>query len=209
MKYQLAGFDFDGTLADSADWFAERLNKLAPEFKFKPVKPEDRKCMRALDTRQIMKHLEIPMWKLPQIVRRLRNLASEDSAQIPLFAGVEELFDSLRAMGIRIAIVSSNSEVTIRKILGATNSAAVAYYECGASLFGKAIKLRLLLRRAKAKPADMIYIGDEARDAVASKQVGIDFGAVTWGYAAPEALKAHSPKLFFNSLCEIPRHLTV
>ena len=48
-------------------------------------------------------------------------------------------------------------------------------------------------------------IGDEVRDGEAARQAGIDFGAVSWGYARPEALQQLSPALVFDSVADISR----
>ena len=44
--------------------------------------------------------------------------------------------------------------------------------------------------------------------AQAARQVGIAFGAVTWGYASPTALAALEPAEFFRSVDEIVPALT-
>ena len=57
-------------------------------------------------------------------------------------------------------------------------------------MFGKAAKFRKVLKRTGIAADDAIAIGDEVRDGEAAAQAGIDFGAVSWGYASPEALQA-------------------
>ena len=49
----------------------------------------------------------------------------------------------------------------------------------------------------------MIAIGDEVRDAEAAASAGIDFGAVTWGYARPETLRKLAPALVFDTIEDI------
>ena len=73
----------------------------------------------------------------------------------------------------------------------------------GASLFGKPARLRQVLRAAGVPAAAAIYVGDETRDAEAAAQVGVAFGAVTWGYAAAEALLARRPAHVFGAPGEI------
>jgi phosphoglycolate phosphatase len=206
--YRLVGFDFDGTLADSGDWFFTTMNDLASEFGFKKMSVAERDFLRGLDTRQILNHLEVPLWKLPRIVTRMRTLASRDRDAITLFPGVTALFESLQTAGIQIAIVTSNTEATVRYALGEENAAKVAHYECGSSLFGKAAKLKTVLRKTKVSATDTLYIGDETRDAIAARQVKMAFGAVAWGYASLTALEAHSPDFVFQSIGEMARQLT-
>ncbi len=58
------------------------------------------------------------------------------------------MLESVAAAGVRIAVVSSNREDVIRRVLGADLSAAVTDFDCGAAIFGKATKFRRVVRRA-------------------------------------------------------------
>ncbi len=71
----------------------------------------------------------------------------------------------------------------------------ISCFACGASLFGKAAKYKAVLKRTGTAARDAISIGDEVRDGEAARQAGIDFGAVSWGYASVEALRQAGPVL--------------
>jgi phosphoglycolate phosphatase len=60
-----------------------------------------------------------------------------------------------------------------------------------------------VIRRADVVPAEVIAIGDEVRDIEAARAVGIACGAVSWGYAAPAALRALAPDHMFAQMDEI------
>jgi phosphoglycolate phosphatase len=203
MKYRLAAFDFDGTLADSGAWFLRVINELADEFGFRRIEPHDHELVRNYSAAQVIKHLGLPMWKLPALMLQTRKHAARDWHTIRLFPGVEQMLQSLPLAGIQIAIVSSNSQETIRKILGPATAGMVDHYSCGASLFGKAAKLRRTLRKSRILAAASIYIGDEIRDAVAAREVGMAFGAVGWGYTEIEALAREKPDFRFKNVSEI------
>ena len=64
-----------------------------------------------------------------------------------------------------------------------------------------------MLRRSGIAARDAICIGDEIRDFEAAQKAGIAFGAVTWGYAAAEALIARSPAMVFRTVDEIVERL--
>jgi phosphoglycolate phosphatase len=57
------------------------------------------------------------------------------------------------------------------------------------SIFGKARRLRAVLRDAHTAPADAMFIGDQGTDRDAAHAVGMAFGAVHWGYANIEVLR--------------------
>jgi phosphoglycolate phosphatase len=207
MKFKLALFDFDGTLADSAVWFLQQMNVLAGEFKFRRIEDADFEKLRSYSSRQIIKHMGIPMWKMPALMSRMRKAAAQHNGEIRLFPGVDSMLAELEKSGICAGIVSSNAEANIRSVLGPANTARIQHFSCGASLFGKAVKLRGVLRRSGFAAKDAIYIGDEIRDAVSAREVGMAFGAVEWGFTAAEALRQEKPAVNFLRVEDIPRLL--
>jgi phosphoglycolate phosphatase len=202
MPYSLAIFDLDGTLVDSFPWFLRTINDVADRFGFRRVRDEDVEGLRHASTREILTRLEVPLWKLPAIARHARRLKAEAAAEIPLFAGVEAMLETLSRSGVQLALVTSDSEANAREKLGGA-AALFAHFDCAASLFGKPAKFRRVIRRAGVEPGKVIAIGDEVRDIEAARAVGIACGAVCWGYAAPAALRAHAPDYTFERMDEI------
>lgn len=207
MPYALAIFDLDGTLADSLPWFRRHVNGVADRFGFRRVTEDEIEPLRRLGSREILKQLDVPLWKLPLIARHMRRLKAEHIGDIPLFPGVDATLRGLHETGLRLALVSSDNEANARTQLGASAD-HFAFFECGASIFGKAAKFRRVLRRAGVAPAQAIAIGDELRDIEAARAAGIACAAVTWGYAAPEALRALAPDLMFDRMDDIAATLT-
>ncbi|MCK1619356.1 HAD family hydrolase [Bradyrhizobium sp. 159] len=202
MPYSLVIFDLDGTLADSFPWFLRTINDVADRFGFRRVKDEDIEELRHASSREILSHLEVPLWKLPAIARHARRLKAEAASEISLFAGVEAMLQALAGSGVQLALVTSDSEASAREKLGEA-AALFAHFDCSASLFGKAAKFRRVIRRASVEPSKVISIGDEVRDIEAARNVGIACGAVCWGYAAPAALRALEPDHVFEQMDEI------
>jgi phosphoglycolate phosphatase len=209
MRYDLVIFDFDGTLADSAEWTLGILNQVAERYGFRQVSEAETAMLRGWDNRAVIRYLGVPAWKLPLIANHMRKLAARDAGQIRLFPGVDALLARLSGAGVRLAIVSSNAEENVRRILGPANSALIAHYACGASIFGKAAKFRQVLRASGIARSRTLCIGDEARDIEAAVAERLACGAVTWGYATPELLRAQEPTLLFRSLDEIGAAVTL
>ncbi len=207
MPYALAIIDLDGTLSDSLPWFQRHVNDIADRFGFRRVAEEDIASLRRAGTREILDRLNVPTWKLPMIVRYTRKLKSAYLHEIPLFPGTDAMLRALKDGGLILALVSSDTLENARRQLGAANAALFSHFACGASLFGKAAKFRRVLRRAGADAARVIAIGDEVRDLEAARAVGIACGAVTWGYAAPETLRALGPDLMFEAMEDVARCL--
>jgi phosphoglycolate phosphatase len=203
VKYKLAIFDFDGTLADTLPWFGHVLNGVAKTFRFKTVNAQESDLLRGKGAREILQYLGIPGWKLPFIARHVRSLMAKDIEMVRLFSGANRMLRKLSESGVMLAVVSSNAEDNVRFVLGADTSTLVRYYACEASMFGKSAKFRTILRKSNLRPSDAIYIGDEIRDFEAARQEGLSFGAVAWGYTRAETLAALSPRFMFTSVDEI------
>ncbi|MFD2648814.1 HAD hydrolase-like protein [Devosia albogilva] len=201
-SYKMVICDFDGTLADSAPWFMQTLNQLADRHGFRKVSDQEIEMLRGKSNREIIRYLGVRFWQMPAIAREMRKRSAEAANSIRLFDGVPELLNSLKANGLRTAIVSSNGEDTVRRVLGNTAS-LVDHYACGASLFGKAAKFRSVGRQLRLKPGAILAVGDEGRDVEAAHQAGFASAAVTWGYATEDALRQCSPTFVVNTVAEL------
>ena len=164
--------------------------------------------MRGLTAREIMARLNVSMWQLPAIVSDMRKRKLAAASEISLFDGIPTLLTDLQRLGIETAIVSSDSEASVRQVLGPAAS-LITRFDCGAAVFGKHWKFRRVARRLGATPAETICIGDEIRDIEAARAAGMDSGAVAWGYALPAALQAAGPTHLFNSVEEITQRLAL
>jgi phosphoglycolate phosphatase len=189
MTYHLAIFDFDGTLADSFPFFLSVFNTIADRHGFKRINTARAAQFRHYDTRRMMAHVGLPAWKLPLVSRSFMAMMKDSAHAIPLFDGIADALRHLAAQGVRLALVSSNSEHNVRQVLGPELAALFVRFDCGMSIFGKAGRIRAVVRECGVAARDVIYVGDQGTDADAARKAGVAFGAVHWGYAAIEALR--------------------
>jgi len=204
---RLVIFDFDGTLSDSGDWFLSVLDELARKFRFRTVQPDEVDMLRNKSSRDVIAFLGISRWKLPLIARHVRRLVGRNAHQIELFPGTPDLLEQIAATGVKIALVTSNAEANVRKILGPEHAARIDCFACGSSLFGKAPKFRRVLKKMGVKPGEVLAVGDETRDIDAAREVGMRAGSVLWGYAAEELLIAMRPDVLFRTPQDIIEHV--
>lgn len=196
-------FDFDGTLANSLPWFIGIMDEIGERFGGRKIDVAELPRLRKLGPGQILTELGLPLWKLPVMVNYVRERMSGSAEAIPLFEGIEEVLVQLVEKGAMIAVVSSNSEKNVRTVLGPEIAGLIRAYECGASIFGKATRFRRVLQRLGCTAAEGISIGDEIRDIDAAEEVGLATGAVAWGYADAEALRARGAGIIFEKPREI------
>lgn len=201
-SYKMVIWDFDGTLADSVSWFMPTLNQVADRHGFRTVSDQEIERLRGKSNREIIGYLGVRFWQMPAIAREMRKRSAEAADSIRLFDGVPELLHSLKANRLQTAIVSSNGEDTVRRVLGNTAS-LVDHYACGASLFGKSAKFQSVGRQLRLKPGEILAVGDDVRDVEAAHQAGFASAAVTWGYATEDALRRCSPTFVVNTVAEL------
>ncbi|MCX8253846.1 Phosphoglycolate phosphatase [Beijerinckiaceae bacterium RH AL1] len=202
-RYDLVILDFDGTLADSITWFAGVFNEVARRYRFHQATPAELEALRGEGVAGILRALGVARWKVPLIARHMRKLVARDIAKIALFPGALQLIHDLAEAGLRLAMVSSNAEANVARLLGPEATALIDHFACGASLHGKVAKFRAVLDAAAVAPARAIAIGDEVRDVEAAAAAGIASGAVDWGYATRAALEARRPTVLFHEMSAI------
>lgn len=199
---KLVIFDFDGTLADSAAWFMGALNDLAPRHHFRQASETELQALRGSSNREIIKALGVDRWRLPFIAADMRRRMAGEVDAIRLFDGVPEMLQALAGADVVLAVVSSNAEANVRRVLG-PSADRISLFACGVGLFGKARRFRQVMARLKVAPDDTLCIGDEQRDIEAAQAVGAGCGAVLWGYATAEALAVAGPDMTFASVGDI------
>lgn len=198
MSYRLAIFDFDGTLADSFPFLLSVFNRIADEHGFRRIDLTQVERLRHAGTREMMRHVGMPPWKLPLAAASFKALMRENADQVRLFPQVDHALRTLARDDVQLTIVSSNAEDNVRQVLGPELSSLIGQYECGMSIFGKTARIRKVVKRAAVAPGAALYIGDQTLDADAARRAGVAFAAVHWGYAPIEVLRTVAPEHEFD-----------
>ena len=198
MKYQLVIFDFDGTLADSFPWFLTVFEDLAKRYRLPHLDKHDLDNLRRLDIRYIMKKYHVPFWKMMVVGNHLKKLMSDQIDKINLVNGMQSVIETLANQNVKLAVVTSNAEENVRRVLGARNLAYIDLIESGASMYGKKNKFEKVLKKTGIPANLSLSIGDEVRDLKSSRAAKIAFGAVNWGYTDLSILQAHAPEEVFT-----------
>jgi len=195
-------FDFDGTIADSFDTVLRITNRLALEFGYEPTSPEEIKQLKNLGSREIIKYSNIPWYKLPFILQRLKVEMNQEIGHLAPFSGIRDALAQLQLHGYPLGIVTSNTEENVNFFLEKHHLVGCfEFVRPGVSLFGKARVINQLLKEYPLSRDRVIYVGDETRDVEAARKTRIRVVAVGWGFNSKQALaKAHPDVLVEHPL---------
>ncbi len=191
-------FDFDGTLADTLGALMRISNRLAPEFGYLQIGDEQLANLKYLSSWEIIKLSKVALWKLPFLIKRVKEEFPQEVRSVKLFPGVIEVLNTLKSQGYRLGIVSSNAEANIRALLSQNGIEHLFDFVNSASTFGKGKAIAKLIRQYQCLKSDVIYIGDEIRDIQAARSIEIRVVSVGWGFNAPLALIDRQPDLLIT-----------
>lgn len=197
-------FDFDGTIADSFDVFVEAFEQIAGTSRQLTKTEVDE--LRTLSSHDIIQRLGVKKWQIPIFAIKGRRAIGSKMARVQIFDGMQAVIENLAKDGYKLYIVSSNEKTTILTFL--RKYGLDQYFSgisAGTSVFGKARRLRALIKSARIDHSVAMYVGDETRDIDASKAVGLRCIAVAWGYNTQESLLRHTP----DALVVAPGNLAV
>ena len=204
---KLAIFDFDGTIADRF----EISLQVATELLGRPRPSKDEiEMLRALSTKAVMRRLGIRPWQLPKLLVRGRKAMAARVSEIEMFTGLESVFEQLHTANIKICIMSSNDRLVIESFLD--QHQCQDYFDAivgGVSLFKKAGELKKIKKQYSIDHNDIVYVGDETRDIIAAKKVGVRSVAVSWGYNSESALKDLQPDILVKTPEQLAKELQV
>lgn len=199
MTQKVIIFDFDGTIADTVDALVNVANRLAVEFGYIQITPEELAILRNLTSREIIKYAGISVFKIPFLVKKVKSELKNKIPDLKPIIGIQESLSELKRQGYRLGIITSNSQDNVSEFLKINNlDNLFEFVYSGVTIFGKTTIINNVLRQKQLKPQEVIYVGDETRDIEASKKSNIKVVAVTWGFNSYEVLSRQKPDYLIN-----------
>lgn len=186
-------FDFDGTIVDSRYLAIELLNKLAEKHRFRKIKEDEIEQLRDLTVSEKCRAIRLPLFKLPLIILELKNNYRHSIGTLKVFDGVRDTILRLKQKGYKLSIISSNGVENIVQFLKNNQINLFDNIYSSSSLFGKDMVLAGFLKKHGLNKKEIIYIGDEHRDIVACRKIGVKVIAATWGFDTQELLQKADP----------------
>ena len=204
-------FDFDGTLADTAQGIVETLRESFVRLG-RPVPTEE----------EMVATIGRPLWKAFQT---LGNMTDEEAFQaveiyrqlfmeyeipnIRMFPGVVAMLEQLAQRGIRMAVVTSRDRHSLDLIL--QNNGIDRYFEMEVTVDDHLTPkpapdmVLTLLKRMEIQADETLVVGDTTFDIEMGNRAGCRTCAVTWGNHSRELLATVCPDLIIDELGEILR----
>ncbi len=207
MKKTTIIFDFDGTVADVLEIGIEIANKLADEFGFRKITDENREELRGSTARQVMKKLNIPIWKLGWILSRGKTELANLINNVYPFDGMPYVLKELKERGFALGMVTLNSPSNTRAFLERHDLTFFDFVDTEKRAFKKHRAFKKVLKSHNLSVGDVVYVGDEVRDIVAAKKVGMPIVAVSWGLNSHHVLEEHCPDYLVDTPEELLKTL--
>lgn len=192
-------FDFDGTIADTMQHVFIVYNEVAERFGVPEIAADEIPRLRSLGPKQAMTEYGVPFWKVPLVVQAVVSGLRERIELLEPFGRMVDVLAQLQQAQARCYLLSSNSADNIAAFLQQHRIEVFEQLVCGATLFGKATRLRRLLAQHGVSRETTAYIGDEVRDIEAARAAGLRSLAVSWGYADRSALVSAQPDQLFDN----------
>ena len=132
-----------------------------------------------------------------------------------IYDGIEDSLRMLRNSGCKLAVVTQKNEKFINNMLGVYKTIGELFDEvCATNVDVDMTKSEMLLKVCKeldVAPADSIFIGDSYVDALAAKEVGMDFAAALygWGFRSREDAERYDPKICIGSAEELYKKISL
>lgn len=190
-------FDVDGVLVDSLPQHLAFCRDLAQRWALPGVTVPDEAGFRAMvdagvkvsPMRAMFQAFGFPAERLAEAVHAYDHGFMATHAP-KAFAGLEDLLERLKPLGLPLGLVTANVQANVRPVLGAHMAAFVPalchFLDSGAAPRSKAEGLALALATLGCLPSQVLYVGDQPADAAVAAQAGLRFLAVRygWGFAS-------------------------
>ncbi|MGM3305849.1 HAD-IA family hydrolase [Anabaena sp. WFMT] len=199
MTQKVIIFDFDGTIADTVDALVTIANRLALEFGYIQITPDELALLRNLTSREIIRYSGISVLKIPFLLKKVKGELKNKIKEFHPIPGIPEALIELKNEGYQLGVITSNSQENVTEFLKCNDlDYLFEFIHSGVTIFGKTTIINNVLRQRQIKAQSVIYVGDETRDIEASKKANIKVIAVTWGFNSAEALAKEHPNFLID-----------
>ncbi len=196
-------FDFDGTVANSIEKLRELINDLAPRYGYGQLTPERFAAMRDLPLTRAVRSFKMPLYKLGSAITIILNEYRKIIPELEPCAGIVPVLNELKAMGISLALISSNHTENLHAFLERHGIKCFDWIEGTNGILKKHHNIRTQIRKHNLDKELVVYVGDEVRDIKSARKSGVRIISVAWGLHSEAHLRNHRPDYLVRTPSEI------
>jgi haloacid dehalogenase superfamily, subfamily IA, variant 3 with third motif having DD or ED/haloacid dehalogenase superfamily, subfamily IA, variant 1 with third motif having Dx(3-4)D or Dx(3-4)E len=199
-------FDLDGTLINSREIDRLTFKQVMWDYLHLDVGDAGFNQYRGTPVPKIMLEF-VPADKVPEMLEAWIVYKTRNGNEMFLYPGIASLIEELKQAGIKVAVVTSQSEnesALTRKCLN-LDGVFDAWVTSDQVSRPKpdAEPVLTALQQLNVPPTQAIMIGDTFNDLEAGQNAGTRIGAVMWGFGDPDNLLAHHPDYVFRDVKDI------
>lgn len=192
-KFDSIIFDFDGVLADTFPSFLRCANLYLKKAGREKLSSEDAGKLRGMNPVDIFDYLGVSIFRIPIFANFVKAEINKDLDSLEIDSEVRSVLEKLSQLGIKMGIMSSNSEKNIKKFIERNEIDFFEYILAGGTVLKKYKLLEKGIKKFDLDKRKTLKIGDEVRDIEAARKVGIEVAVVVTGYNSEELLKKYKP----------------
>lgn len=204
-------FDLDGTLTESAPGI---INSLKYALERLGVQDYDRAILNKFIGPPLAVSFEkffgFKGEKCNNAIKIYREYFSEKGLfENAVYPGVEDMLDTLKSAGLKLAVATSKPEVYARRILDKFGLSGYFEVICGIPLDNEHMTKAQVIARAinelgAANKQAALMVGDRDYDVAGAHQNGIECMGVTYGYGSRDELEKAGAEYIANTPSELP-----
>jgi len=207
VRYELAIFDFDGTLVDSFPVIARVANDALGSLGFPARSISDVRPLVGMSLETVMERLSGSSAEAEELSVRYRAIWDETAEPAPLYGGMRDLLDVLLAAGVRLAVATNRKRFGLEELLVAHGLREHFHALVGASCVDNRKphpeSVDRILGEVGVGRERCVVIGDTTLDIVMGRNAGTHTCAVTYGAQAREVLAAEQPTYLVDRVADL------
>lgn len=210
MKYRNIIFDFDGTLADTAELTVETMHRTNRAMNL--LDKSDAECRAMIGYR--LEEIPSILWPdMPDLSERYAAVfreiykSTKEDFKVRVYPGVHDTLTNLKLSGIKMAVASSRSKVSLMELCSELN--IIDYFQMVVS--GGDVKngkpapdpVNLVLATQEWDRAETLVVGDMNVDILMGKAAGTATCGVTYGNGSVSELRDAGAAYLISDFSEL------
>ena len=207
-KFDLIVFDWDGTLADSANTIVFSIQGAARDLGVAEPSDEEARYVIGLGLNEAIEHLfpGLSSQELTLLSERYRYHYLAQDKKISLYKGAYEIIRALHAENFLLAVATGKSRAGLNRAFKSSGLGAFFHASrCADETFSKPHPAMLLelMSHFDVKANRTLMIGDTTHDLIMATNARVSGVGVTYGAHPRKNLKALTPLICVESVTEL------